>query len=157
MEFFFGLGSKYRRTGLPFKASPNGLIIHRGWIFQVAPLSSIHGSFPLLDLDEASALIPVAAPALAALIMPAFGCDYLGEFRGVGMGRDGFWYIYVGEKKRFFFSHQKGYQLWSFRNIWVKNCRCYRVGGWTQCINTWYPKQPFINGCFNGMMNQIFI
>ena len=48
-----------------------------------------------------------------------------GDFRGVCRGKDGFWYIYVGEKNNF--SHQKVINF-EPRNIWVKNCRCYRVG-----------------------------
>lgn len=120
--FFVGMGSKYRRTGLPFKASPNrhhrSTAVSHCWISSGISFDSCGSS------------------CLGSSYHACLRVRLFGEFRGVCMGRDGFWYIYVGEKKRFFPATTKVSIVKQeiFESL-VKNCRCYRVGGWTHfCI-----------------------
>ena len=120
--FFFG----------PFSVVWHGTLLIDPWLCSIDPRLPTVGS-----RIKASALIPVAAPALAALIMPAFGCGF-GKFRG-NHGKRWFWYSYVGKKKGFYFyfSHKK--VSTEPRNIWVKNCRVFSTGWWFQIFFIFTP------------------
>ena len=50
----------------------------------------------------------MAAPALAALIMPAFGCDYLGSFGEFVWEEMGFGISMWGRRSDFFSATKKG-------------------------------------------------
>ena len=128
------MGSKYRRTGLPFKASPNGLIIHRGWIRWPRYHRSMAVS--LCWISSGISFDSCGSSCLGSYYHACLWVRLFGKFRGVCMGRDGFWYLYVGEKKRFF-SPPKRVSIVKqeiFESL-VKNCNCYRVGGWTHFFN----------------------